>query len=194
MKITKTEISGAWIIESQFHSDNRGEFSEVFKKSALKDGLDFTFLPVQSNFSISKINVIRGIHYSLNAGGQAKYISCLRGEVMDFVVDIRPNSQTFGKWISINLKSGCGRSILIAGNLGHAFVSLEEDSHVNYLLDSEYAPEFEYQIDPFDKTLKIDWPGKNYLLSEKDKSAPSLLELLEQKKLPSIEESGASLS
>ena len=191
MKITRTTISGAWIIESQFHSDNRGEFSEVFKKSIIKDELDFIFSPVQSNFSVSKINVIRGIHYSLNAGGQAKYITCLSGEVMDFVVDVRPNSPTFGKWISINLKSGSGKSILIAGNLGHAFVALKEDSHVNYLLDSEYAPEFEYQINPFDETLKIEWPGGNYLLSDKDKSAPSLLELLEQKKLPTIEESGA---
>lgn len=191
MKINRTSISGAWIIESQIHSDNRGEFSEVFKKSILVDGLDFAFSPVQSNFSVSKINVIRGIHYSLNAGGQAKYITCLSGEVMDFVVDIRPSSPTFGKWISINLKSGSGRSILIAGNLGHAFVALEEDSHVNYLLNSEYAPEFEYQINPFDETLKIEWPGENYLLSDKDKSAPSLLELLEQKKLPRVEDSEA---
>ena len=191
MKITRTSISGAWIIESQFHSDNRGEFSEVFKKSFIKDELDFIFSPVQSNFSVSKINVIRGVHYSLNAGGQAKYVTCLSGEVMDFVVDVRPNSPTFGKWISINLKSGSGKSILIAGTLGHAFVALKEDSHVNYLLDSEYAPEFEYQINPFDETLKIEWPGGNYLVSDKDKSAPSLLELLEQKKLPTIEESGA---
>ena len=190
MKITRTSISGAWVIESQFHSDNRGEFSEVFKKSIVKDEINFIFSPVQSNFSVSKINVIRGIHYSLNAGGQAKYITCLSGEVMDFVVDIRPNSPTFGKWISINLKSGSGRSILIAGNLGHAFVALADDSHVNYLLDSEYAPDFEYQINPFDETLKIEWPGKDFILSDKDKSAPSLLELLERKRLPSIEESG----
>ena len=191
MKITRTNISGAWVIESQFHTDNRGEFSEVFKKSVIKNELDFIFSPVQSNCSVSKINVIRGIHYSLNSGGQAKYITCLSGEVMDFVVDVRPNSPTFGKWISINLKSGTGKSILIAGNLGHAFISLEEDSHVNYLLDSEYAPEFEYQINPFDETLKIEWPGENHLLSNKDKSAPTLLELLEQRKLPTIEESGA---
>lgn len=189
MEIKSLGIDGAWLASSPVHADERGSFREWFKLSEIKDvsGLDFSV--AQSNISTSKKGVLRGIHYSLAKGGQAKWVTCVSGHVIDVVVDIRPASPTYKKYELIDLKGGEGRAVLVGAGLGHGFLSLEEGSIVSYLLDSPYSPSDEFEINPLDPELGIKWPleligGMGLILSPKDAQAPSLAERAAEGKLP----------
>jgi len=176
MDIEPLDIKGAWLAHSEVIGDERGSFREWFKSKEIEKFTGFNFNCAQGNVSQSTRGTVRGIHYSLSSEGQAKWVTCVSGSIMDFIVDIRPNSQTFGQWIKVELNANSGRSVLIGKNLGHAFISLEEKTVVAYLLDSEYSPSDELEIDPMDPDIGIQW-GVDYTkikISEKDKSAPSL--------------------
>ena len=189
MKFTPLGIEGAWLAESPVWEDERGSFQEWFKFEEVFEATGIKFSVQQANISSSKKNVIRGIHYSLAPGGQAKWVTCASGRVRDFIVDIRPNSPTFKKTKYVSLQAGDGRSILVGPGLGHAFISLEDNTNVSYLLSSPYSPEFEYGIHPMDPELKIDWSlelksTKSLAISKKDSEAPSIQEQLDLRKLP----------
>ena len=179
MKITPLSIQGAWVTESSLWPDERGFFREWFKhEEILKEtGIDFSVQ--QANFSLSKKGVIRGIHYSLAPAGQAKWVTCVSGSILDVIVDIRPESPTFKKVEYINLEPDNGKSVLIGPGLGHGFISQKVDSGIAYLLSSPYSPNFEYDIYPFDEDLAINWhhPVEKtsiFILSKNDKNAPSI--------------------
>ena len=167
-------INGAWVFESPTHHDERGYFREWFKDSFIKQELGRDFHVAQSNLSKSKKGVVRGIHFSLAPEGQAKWITCAHGSLWDVVVDIRPKSPTFKRWEAHKLSAGDGRSIFISEGLGHAFVALEEDSVISYLLSSSYSPTHEHAINPQDAEINISWPDMPLTFSEKDSAAPSL--------------------
>jgi dTDP-4-dehydrorhamnose 3,5-epimerase len=179
MKFTSLGIEGAWLAESSVWKDERGSFQEWFKSEEVFESTGFKFSVRQANISSSKKNVIRGIHYSLVPGGQAKWVTCVNGRIMDVVVDIRSNSPTYKKTEFVNLQAGDGKSVLIGPGLGHAFISLEDNTNVSYLLSSPYSPEFEYGIHPMDSELNIDWSlgsglDKTAVISAKDSDAPTL--------------------
>jgi len=181
MKVDNLSLSGVWIGTPSTFSDERGIFFEWFKKDIFSEQTSFCFNLLQANCSISRKGVIRGIHFAKNPPGQAKYVTCLSGEVFDVVVDLRPESPTFGKWESILLKSTEPKIVYIPSGIGHGFMSLEENSVFVYLCDQKYNPENEFDINPFDKDLGIDWPSKSEIvLSEKDKLAPSFSEVSEK--------------
>ena len=138
----------------------------------------------QANISISHKGVVRGIHYSLASEGQEKWITCVSGSIWDVIVDIRPSSPTFGKWVSVNLTAKSGNSILISSGLGHGFMALEDNTTVSYLLTSAYSPKDEYGIFPFDSVLGINWPLSEPILSDKDAQAKSFNQLKNEGKLP----------
>lgn len=181
MEFTALEIEGLWIAESTVHYDNRGSFQECFKPRELEELTGVTFSARQANSSRSTSGALRGIHFSTSKVGQAKWVSCSSGSILDVVVDIRPESKTFKKWIGIKLEAFSGKSLIISSGLGHAFLSLAENSVVNYLLSSEYSPDNEQTINPFDKDLGINWPEMKYQLSERDQNSPTLFEYLENK-------------
>jgi len=166
--------------------DERGNFRQWFEYEKILSvaGLDFSV--AQANLSESKCGVVRGIHYSMATGGQAKLITCVTGEIQDFIVDIRPNSPTYGKFASVHLKSGDGQAVLISAGLGHGFVSLLEGSTVSYLVTSPYSPNDEFAINPFDPEIGIDWgfPVSDLLLSHRDFTAQSLSECMASGRLP----------
>lgn len=179
MKITPLGINGAWLVQSPVLFDERGFFREWFKNQDVQSTTGIDFSIQQANLSFSHKGVIRGIHYSLAPTGQAKWLTCVSGAVMDVIVDIRPNSPTYKGIEYIKLMPDTGDSVLIGPGLGHGFMSLEEPSLVSYLLSSPYAPEFEYEISPRDTDLKIEWESNSGLeltniLSKKDYLAPSL--------------------
>jgi len=150
-------------------------------------GIDFSVQ--QANFSLSKKGVIRGIHYSLAPDGQAKWVTCVSGLIIDVVVDIRPKSPTFKKVEYIILEPNNGKSVLIGPGLGHGFMAQKDDSGITYLLSTPYSPNFEYDISPLDEDLDINWNLEklgmpNFVLSAKDDSAPSLIDRQTQGKLP----------
>ena len=171
-------IKGAWIIENKVFQDSRGYFTEWFNKEAFELTAGRELSIAQANLSQSSLGVIRGIHFSKSQIGQAKLISCVFGRIWDVVVDIRRNSPTFRKWISIDLKAGDGKSIFIEEGLGHAFQSIEELSTISYLLSSKYDPKNEFAISPLDKSIGIKWPISNFTLSDRDANAPTLDELI----------------
>jgi dTDP-4-dehydrorhamnose 3,5-epimerase len=185
VKITPLGIEGAWLIESPVHVDDRGFFTEWFKWSAIEEATGISFVPVQANLSKSGKGVVRGIHYSLAPQGQAKLVTVVRGAIVDYIVDIRIGSSTYGHHEGINLAAGTGKSLLIDPYLGHAFESLEDDTTVSYLVSSEYSPNNEKEITPLCNTLNISWTSNSDLsLSIKDSTAPTLKELEDLKLLP----------
>ena len=171
-------IEGAWVFESPAHTDERGYFREWFKDSYIREHLGREFQVAQSNLSKSKKGVVRGIHFSTAPQGQAKWITCAHGALWDVVIDIRPNSSTFRRWEAHELRAGDGRSIFISEGLGHAFVALEDESVISYLLSSPYAPTHEHAVNPKDSDINIAWPSIPLTFSERDASAPSLMEFL----------------
>ena len=185
MELKPLGIEGAWLAESPVWSDERGFFREWFKSKDVKAATGIDFSIEQANISQSQRGVIRGIHYSLAPQGQAKWITCINGSIRDVIVDIRPSSQTFGKSIHVALDGLDGRAVLIAPGLGHGFASLADSSTIAYLLSSPYSPTEEFEINPLDPALGIDWGVDLSVvsLSEKDKSAPTLAERLTEGKL-----------
>lgn len=175
MKLSKTNISGAWLIDPVRYGDERGWFQEWFKKSEVEKQIGFSFEPVQLNISHSNQGVVRGIHYSIATEGQAKFVTVLSGEIDDYVIDVRPGSPTFGQWERLRLSSSVGNSILLGPNLAHAFQCVSVDATVCYAVSAEFNPEAEKAINPLCSTLNIEW-NKDIpiLLSPKDEAAPSL--------------------
>lgn len=177
------------MVSSPVWEDDRGSFREWFKRSEIfeKTGVDFNV--EQSNVSLSKQGVIRGIHYSLASVGQAKWVTCLTGRIVDVVVDIRPASTTYKKFVTVDLVAGSGTSVFVGKGLGHGFIATENDSIVSYLLSSPYSPSDEFEINPLDQELGINWQTDligetNVVLSPKDANAPSLGFRLKQNQLP----------
>ena len=138
MPFEEMKIKGAWVHTPIRHTDNRGHFEEQFKLSLIEQELGRTFTVKQVNQSVSNKGVIRGIHYTDSPEGMAKYVSCPKGKIWDVVVDLRKNSETYGQWDAVELSGENGLSVFISEGLGHAFLSLEDGSVVNYLCSSEY--------------------------------------------------------
>jgi len=174
----------SWIVQSEVHEDSRGNFRESFRRDKFRDisGLDFEIQ--QSNCSVSSANVLRGIHFSNSKLGQAKWISCIKGEIVDYVIDLRMESQTFGKWKSVVLSAENAKSIIIGSGMGHAFVVVSQEAIVSYSLTSCYDPSTEMTITPFDKDLGIKWPVETPILSDRDVKGSTLSELIASEKLP----------
>ncbi|QIS08126.1 dTDP-4-dehydrorhamnose 3,5-epimerase family protein [Nocardia arthritidis] len=179
MEFREMSVPGAWVITPRQFGDARGTFAETFKATEFEKVTGREFELCQVNLSVSAAGVLRGIHYTEDPPGQAKYVSCVRGAFLDVVVDLRPGSPTYGRWDSVILDDVDRRSIFLAEGLGHAILSLEDDSTVTYLCSLEYTPEFDREIDAFDPTLAIEWPtvgrdGKplTFIRSAKDSAAP----------------------
>jgi dTDP-4-dehydrorhamnose 3,5-epimerase len=186
MKLRSLGIDGAWVAESPVWSDDRGFFREWFQSEDVFAATGIRFSIQQANISKSQRGVIRGIHYSLAPQGQAKWITCVTGSIQDVVVDIRPDSKTFGQWIDVELKGDSGKAILISEGLGHGFLALEDNTAVAYLVSTPFSPTDEFEVNPLDKKISIKWDMdlSSLKISEKDKSAPTLSERLAEGKLP----------
>jgi dTDP-4-dehydrorhamnose 3,5-epimerase len=177
-KLTPLSIEGSWLFESSSHEDDRGYFREWFKSSVVTETLGRQFNVSQSNLSRSKKGVVRGIHFSMAPSGQAKWVTCANGSLWDVIVDIRPESPTFKRWEVVELRADEGKALFISEGLGHAFLSLEDDTVTSYLLTTPYSPTEEFAINPKDSEIAIKWPDMTLLFSDKDAGAPSLKEFL----------------
>lgn len=172
MKVNDTPISGLKIIELNIFRDPRGFFVEKFNKKVFQDlGLPTEYF--QDNFSYSIPNVIRGLHYQNNPT-QAKLVGCVRGRILDVAVDIRKDSPTFGKHFGVELNGENGKLLYIPAGFAHGFCVLgDEPADVSYKVDNHYSKEGDGGIAFDDKDLAIDWPIKNPIVSDKDKSLQS---------------------
>jgi dTDP-4-dehydrorhamnose 3,5-epimerase len=182
-------IEGAWVFTPQVHSDDRGSFAEAFRGAEFAADLGYRLDVAQVNCSVSRRGVIRGIHYADVPPGQAKYVTCVAGAILDVVVDLRAGSPSFGKWEAVQLDAGTRRAVFLAEGLGHAFMALTDDATALYLCSTPYAPGREHGVDPRDPAIGIAWPlDTEPVLSEKDAAAPPLDEALRAGLLPSYQE------
>jgi dTDP-4-dehydrorhamnose 3,5-epimerase len=186
MELTPLGIEGVWLAESPVWRDDRGFFREWFKSEDIKDATGRDFGIKQANISLSSRGTLRGIHYSIAPRGQAKWITCVVGSIKDVIVDIRIGSQTFGQWIEIELSGDSGKAVFISEGLGHGFVALEDNTAVAYLVSTPFSPTDEFEINPLDEKIAINWgvDFSDLKISEKDKKAPTLVERLDEGKLP----------
>ncbi|WP_433333621.1 dTDP-4-dehydrorhamnose 3,5-epimerase [Spirillospora sp. CA-294931] len=181
------DIEGTFSFTPRVHGDQRGSFHEWFRQDALEK-VGHRLGLAQANISVSARGVLRGVHYADVPPGQAKYITCVRGAILDVVVDVREGSPTFGSWTSVRLDERSRRCVYVAEGLGHAILSLEDDSTVVYLSSEPYTPSAEHEVHPFDPALAIDWPADvEPVLSAKDAAAPTLAEARAAGHLPSYE-------
>jgi dTDP-4-dehydrorhamnose 3,5-epimerase len=186
MELTPHGFEGAWLANSPIWSDDRGFFREWFKSENVKAATGRDFGIEQANISLSSVGTLRGIHCSIAPRGQAKWITCVVGSIQDVIVDIRPDSNTFGQWLDVELKSDSGKAVLISEGLGHAFLALEDKTAVAYLVSTTFSPAEEYEINPLDEKIGIKWGMdlNSLKISEKDKIAPTLAERLAEGNLP----------
>jgi dTDP-4-dehydrorhamnose 3,5-epimerase len=186
MELTPLGIDGVWLAESPVWSDDRGFFREWFKSADVKEATGREFGIEQANISLSSRGTLRGIHYSIASRGQAKWITCVAGSIKDVIVDIRPDSKTFGKWIAVDLLGSSGKAVFISEGLGHGFVALEDNTAVAYLVSTPFSPSDEFEINPLDEKIGINWgiDLSELKISGKDKKAPTLAERLSEGKLP----------
>ncbi|WP_309134379.1 dTDP-4-dehydrorhamnose 3,5-epimerase family protein [Cellulomonas sp.] len=198
MTYRELDVPGAWEITPRQHGDPRGVFLEFFQGAPFAAAAGYEFTVAQGNLSVSAAGVLRGVHFADVPPGQAKYVTCPRGAVLDVVVDLRVGSPTFGTWDSVLLDDTDRRAIFLSEGLGHAFFSLEDDSTVMYLCSTPYAPGREHGVHPLDPDLGISWPTTDRhgnavapQLSAKDQSAPSLQEAISSGLLPRFDDTVA---
>jgi dTDP-4-dehydrorhamnose 3,5-epimerase len=186
MKITPLEIEGVWCADSPVWSDDRGFFREWFKSEDIKNATGRDFGIEQANISLSSKGTLRGIHYSIAPRGQAKWVTCVSGAIKDVIVDIRPASSTFGKWVEVELHGDSGKAVFISEGLGHGFIAQEDNTTVAYLVSTPFSPGHEFEINPLDEKIAINWgmQSSDFKISDKDMTAPTLAERLSDGKLP----------
>jgi dTDP-4-dehydrorhamnose 3,5-epimerase len=186
MQIRPLSIEGAFEVTPRQFPDGRGVFLESFRGDRLAEHVGHRLDVVQTNVSVSSRGTVRGIHFADVPPSQAKYVTAVSGALVDFIVDIRVGSPTYGRWESVLLDAVDRRGVYLAEGLGHAFVALEDDTTAMYLCSSAYNPEREHGIHPLDPELALALPeGLEPLLSPKDDAAPTLTEAREQGLLPS---------
>lgn len=182
-------IAGAWVHEPRVFPDSRGSFHEWFKAPDFAATTGHRLRLEQANCSVSSRGTLRGVHFADVPPGQAKYVTCVRGAVLDVVVDIRTGSPGFGRWEPVRLDDRDHRAVYLSEGLGHAFMALTDDATVVYLCSEGYAPEREHGVHPLDPELGIAWPEDIApVLSGKDAAAPGLAEAARRGLLPRYEE------
>lgn len=170
-----TKLDGTALIEPDVHGDERGFMVESFSRDAWRQlGVDVEF--VQHNHSRSRRGTLRGIHFQTEPG-QAKLVRCARGEILDVAVDLRRNSPTYGQWEAHRLDDVKHRQLFVPVGFGHGFAVLSDEADVAYQVSSYYDPATESGITWNDPDVGVDWQVSNPLLSERDKSAPTLAEI-----------------
>jgi dTDP-4-dehydrorhamnose 3,5-epimerase len=178
-------IEGAWVRTPRIHHDDRGSFLEAFHDEEFAADVGYRLDVAQVNCSVSRRGVLRGVHFADVPPGQAKYVSCMRGAIIDVVVDLRVGSPGFGSWKAVRLDDQNRRSVFIAEGLGHAFMALTDECTVVYMCSTPYAPGREHGVHPLDPAIGISWPADvEPVLSEKDAAAPSLASALDSGLLP----------
>ena len=187
MQIRELAVPDSYVVDLVPHGDSRGRFTEWYRADVLAEATGSSLPLAQANHSVSARGVLRGVHFALVPPGQAKYVYCPAGRVLDIVVDVRVGSPTFGVHDSVLLDSDHPRAVYLAEGLGHAFVSLADASSVTYLVSTGYSPGREFGVHPLDPALDLPWPEDVELeLSAKDLAAPTLAEAQELGQLPTM--------
>lgn len=185
MQIRELAVPDSYALVPRQFGDDRGVFLEWYRHEALAEAVGHRLDLAQANCSVSRAGTVRGIHYADVPPSQAKYVTCVRGAVLDVIVDIRVGSPTFGTWDAVRLDDTERAAVYLSEGLGHAFMALTDDATVVYLCSTVYNPTGEHGITPLDPQIGVEWPsGHPPLLSPKDEAAPTLAEAATAGALP----------
>ena len=176
MNFIPTKLEGCFIIEPKIIKDERGYFMESFNENTFQNGIGKSVHFVQDNQSFSTNGVLRGLHYQTGEHAQAKLVRVLQGEVLDVVVDIRPDSKTFGEYVSVLLTGENQTQFFVPRGFAHGFLVLSDTATFFYKCDNFYNKESEGGIIYNDKSVNIDWQfaTENLIISEKDLILPTI--------------------
>jgi dTDP-4-dehydrorhamnose 3,5-epimerase len=189
MEIRQLTFDGTYLIKPKIYPDDRGLFTELFSQPEFEQAIGHPLNVAQLNCSSSRRGTIRGIHAVALPPGQSRYISCVRGAVIDIVVDIRVGSPTFGESFSVVLDDSDRDILYLAEGHGHGFAPLTDEATVVYFCSSTYSPGQAIMVNPLDPMLSLPWPtAEPMIVSEKDRNAPTLRAALEMGILPSYDE------
>lgn len=184
MGFNKTDIEGVYLFEPKIFKDLRGSFHEAFRRDRTFEETGFDFEVKQVNTSVSEKGVIRGVHLKKYPPGQAKLVSVTNGKIIDVAIDLRKDSPTFGDYQAFELSADNSKSLLLGYGIGHAFLSVQDDTRVSYLCDSIFEPEIELAINPLQAS--IDWQElaepfdvETFVISERDKTSPALSDAID---------------
>jgi dTDP-4-dehydrorhamnose 3,5-epimerase len=172
MRFTKTEIKGAWVIDPEPHEDDRGRFMRAWcAREFAAHGLDF--LPVQANMGHSLYKgTIRGMHFQKSPALEAKLVRCTRGSIYDVVLDLRPESSSFGRWYAIELSADNGRMLFVPERCAHGCQTIEDRTEIFYMASEFYAPDSACGVRFDDPAFDIRWPYAATAVSEQDRNWP----------------------
>jgi len=189
MDIRELKIEGSFEITPRQFPDDRGVFLESFRGDRLERAIGHRMDIIQTNVSVSSRGTVRGVHFADVPPSQAKYVTALSGSFIDFAIDIRTGSPTFGMWDAVLLDTVDRRAIYLPEGMGHAICALEDESTVMYLCSATYSPTREHAINPLDPELGLVLPGGlTPVLSAKDAAAPCLWQAAAQGLLPRYDE------
>jgi len=187
MQARELKIPGSFEFSPSVFPDDRGMFVAPFQERAFADAVGHGLRVAQTNHSESRRGVVRGVHYADVPPGQAKYVHCPRGRLLDVLVDIRVGSPTFGAWDAVELSPEKFNAVYVPEGVGHALMALEDGSATSYLCSEGYNPKAERTINPL--SMDLPWPTDiTPSLSPRDAAAPTLEEARAAGLLPSYEE------
>ncbi len=176
MIVKSLELEGILLVTPKIFPDDRGFFFEGYHEERYREaGIDVSF--VQDNFSCSKRGTIRGMHFQ-SSPGQAKLVSVAHGEIYDVVVDMRENSPTLGNWLGVHLNGKERQQLFVPVGFAHGFCVLSDEAHVQYKVSSHYNPQTEKGFHYADKSIGIEWPIDDPVLSQRDLQAPQFSEVV----------------
>lgn len=175
MRVDELAVRDAFVFTPDTFPDHRGMFVAPFQQAVFRETRGHCLSVAQTNHSVSRRGTVRGIHFADTPPGQAKYVYCPRGALLDVVVDLRIGSPTFGNWDAVRLDDSRCRAVYIAEGLGHGFAALQEETTMTYLCSTPYDPPSEHAVNAFDPELDLPWPtDAPVVTSEKDAAAPTL--------------------
>lgn len=187
-RVEQLRVPDAWVVTPVVRRDVRGLFLEQQRAATLAGVVGHELRVQQVNVSVSARGVLRGVHFADVGAGQAKYVWCARGAVLDIVVDVRTGSPTYAASDAVRLDDVGHQAVYLSEGLGHAFLALTDDAAVTYLCSEPYTPTAEHTVSPLDPVLALPWPADLApLLSERDAAAPSLDEAQRGGLLPSYD-------
>lgn len=190
MEVHELAVRDAYRLQPRLLTDPRGSFFESYKRDALLEATGHTFVPTQVNYSVSQRDTVRGLHGVAIPPSQAKLVTCVRGRLLDIVVDLRLGSPTFGAHAVNLLDAAEGTAVYVAEGLVHGFRALTDDSCISYLCSTQFLPGTQINVQPFDAELKLPWglTREQALVSAADTAAPTVAEAAAQGLLASYED------
>ena len=177
MKFTETELPGAWFVDVEPHSDERGFFARTWCRREFEEhGIDSDF--VQASVSYNRVaGTLRGMHFQRAPFDETKLVRCVSGAIYDVIVDLRRDGETFGRSLGVELSAANRRALLVPKGFAHGFVTLEDNSEILYQISAFYTPGHAGGLRYDDPALSIEWPVPIRVINDKDRSWPDFASL-----------------